>query len=331
MHRKLVASVLVLALAVGAAGCKLKINRLEKRLDRWQSMQSNDSDPEKKYRFARESAIFFLISDELQRIRDAIVTEQERLTYHRQMAQMQIFMIDYHASKALAAISVNSPDWELGRTEWAKADTLCQGQLPGYPTTYRLVHIQRGYENFLIEIATQPGQYERLERDFTGLMAAFRKMSEFKFREAEHYLDQGYYDLAIENYLLVLCRDGDRFHSANQAVERLTGRSIRQTYDYHAWVKRAQDSYEGDCMELYHFVENTIAQMAKDVGEDSARTNEPAIAAAYADRYNVAPEQVIDIYYFAKTRADGTLPQSLLRWAPEVLRGQKALRLPPLN
>ncbi|MFH1071407.1 MAG: hypothetical protein V1794_17445 [Candidatus Glassbacteria bacterium] len=331
MYRKLLIWALSALVLAGAGGCKLKINRLEKRIERWQSMQGRDIDPEKKYRFARESAIFFLTNDEFQRPREAVVSDQDRLNYHRKLAQMQIYIIEYHAGRALAAISGDSPDWELGRAEWARADTLTLGRLPGFTTTYRLVHIQSGYQAYLTEIALQPGRYERLERDFGGLMSAFRLMSEFKLREAENFMSQGYYDLAIDNYLLVFCRDPEHFERADQAVKRLTGKTVRETYEYQAWLQRAVASFDSDRMELYTNVQGQIAQMAKEVGEDSARANEAGFAVAFAERYKITPEQAVDIYYYSKTGIDGTLPAYLLQWAPEVLRGQKALRLPPAN
>jgi hypothetical protein len=131
--------------------------------------------------------------------------------------------------------------------------------------------------------------------------------------------------------MLVFCRDPEHFERAGQVVKRLTGRSIRETYTYQAWVQRAILSFNNDRMELYTNVESQIAKLAKEVGEDSARAYESGFAARFGERYNITPEQAVDIYYYSKTNSNGTLPAYLLQWAPEVLRGQKALRLPPIN
>ena len=78
MMRKPVLLLLLLALTAAASGCRLNVNRLNKRIERWQTLQAKEGDTERKVKFARESLAFFLNTLDFQRSRETLVTEAER-------------------------------------------------------------------------------------------------------------------------------------------------------------------------------------------------------------------------------------------------------------
>ena len=99
------------------SGCRLNLIRLNKRLDRWHSLKEKAS-VENKVSFARKSLLFFLKTTDFQRGRESLVTEAERLRYHERMCDMQVFLIDYHAGRALSFLKKSEEDWERATAEW---------------------------------------------------------------------------------------------------------------------------------------------------------------------------------------------------------------------
>jgi len=298
----------LIVLSLGAS-CRLKIRQLHK---------------EQKARFARESLIFFLNAVDLQRGRETLVTEAERLRYHQIMSRMQVYLIAYHAGRALQFLQAEK-DWQSAAVEWARADSLTRGQVPGTRTAYKMVLLQHGYEQNLKEISAQGYRYKRMERQFPGLMRAFRKMSEYQYLLAKHLDSQGRIEEAIEHYLLVFRRDPQNFAEANRRVKQVTGRVIREIYDQQYRAALTAQSYQSTRMELFSMVEDQMAMARQEFG-DSADMYLPDIIATMAERYDDTPERVMDLYLMTKNEMDGTLNQYVSLWRHQVLRGQKPIK-----
>ena len=81
---------LIALLAVSlTAGCNLKVYQLERRLERWETMQRKATDSEKMARFATESILFFLRNPLFQRTQEATISQQDRLNFNRRLTSMQ--------------------------------------------------------------------------------------------------------------------------------------------------------------------------------------------------------------------------------------------------
>lgn len=306
-----------------AASCQLKIRRLNKRIERWESLEKKGT-IEQKVKFARESLILFLNTVDVQRGRETLVTEAERLHYHHLMSRMQVFMIDYHASRALEFLEEDK-DWKKAAAEWAKADSLTRGRIPGARTIYLMVLLQSGYEEYLMQISWEGFRYERMERQFPGLMRAFRKMSEYQFRLAKHLESLGEQDEAIEHYPLVFRRDPQNFGEANRRLKHLTGKVIREIYVEHYMHNLALKGYNSLRMELYGMVEQQMQGARQSFG-DSADLYLPEIIAMMAEQYNETPERVMDVYFITKNEMEGTLNQYLSLWRHQILKGQDPVK-----
>ena len=305
------------------ASCRLKIRQLNKRIQRWESLEKKGS-LDQKARFARESLKFFLNTLDFQRGRETLVTEAERLRYHHIMSRPQVFLIDYYAGRALECLETDK-DWESAAAEWAKADSLTRGFLPGVRTTYKMVLLQHGYEQYLKEISSEGFRYKRMERQFPGLMRAMRKMSEYQFRLAKHLQSQGLTDQVIEHYLLVFRRDPENYAEANRVVKSITGQVIREIYDERYYKNLADQGYQNMRMELYTMVEEQMEQARRSFG-DSADMYLPEIITTMAERFNDTPEQIMDIYMITKHDVEGTLNQYLSLWRHQVLKGQEPIK-----
>ncbi|MBN2287847.1 MAG: hypothetical protein JXQ83_00845 [Candidatus Glassbacteria bacterium] len=306
-----------------AEGCRLKVRRLNKRIARWESLEKKGT-VEQKVKFAKESLFFFLNTEDLQRGRETLVTEAERLRYHQIMSRMQVFLIDYHAGRALEYLDRDN-DWEAAAAEWAKADSLTYGFLPGARTQYTMALLQTGYDEYLRQISWEGFRYGRLERQFPGLMAAFRKMSEYQFRLAGRLESQGRLDEAIEHYLLVFRRDPDNFVKANRSLKLHTGRIIREFYDKQFRRKVALDGFNNQRMELYGMVAQQLEAAYQSLG-DSADLVLPDIIASMAERLKDTPERIMDLYLISRNESEGTLNQYLSLWRYKVLKGQEPIK-----
>ncbi|HUU29493.1 MAG TPA: hypothetical protein VM123_16950 [archaeon] len=321
--RKILFLVCCALILLVAAGCRLNIIRLNNRIDRWQSMKKKSS-VEGRVRFANQSLFFFLTTVDFQRSRETLVTEAERLHYHQRLADMQVFLMDYYAGRALSFLSEGKEDWERAAAEWAKADSLTLGRIPGYPTGYTMVLILSGYPHYLRQISGLGSRYDRTEKQFPGLMEAFRKMSEYQFRLAEHLEQQGLRDNAIDHYLLVFKRDPENFNRADRRIKQLTGCNIREIYDMQAEIETARKSYEAFSYDLYGMAQNQLNAAREQLG-DSAEQALPQIWDNLAKYYKISMEQAADIYLYTENESNGTLPEyvSLVRY--QILRGQKSI------
>lgn len=309
-----------LLLCLTVSGCRVSINRLNKRIDRWESIRK-DGFTRSNVRFARETLFYFLNTVDFQRSGEALVTESERLQYHRKLGDIQVFLLDYHATQALEHL--DSGDLEAADLEWARADSLSQGFLPAYKTpVYKMVLLQRGYDEYLRQISWEGERYNRLERDFPGLMAAFRKMSEFQFRKAEKYYAEGEWRQALEHYLLVFKRDREHYPRAENAVKRLAGKNMRQIYDRRFRLMEITQGYISMRMELYSTAENQIMAAQNELGEERWEEMLPDIWAEIGKRFSCAPEQAADVYYLLKHEMEGTLPVYIGLWRHDVLKGR---------
>jgi len=306
-----------------AANCQLKIRRLNKRIERWESLNQKGT-VEQKAKFARESLVLFLNTVDVQRGRETLVTEAQRLRYHHSMSRMQVFLIDYHASRTLEFLEQDK-DWEKAATEWAKADSLTRGRIPGSPTIYLMVLLQKSYDQCLKEFSVEGFRYERMERQFPGLMRAFRKMSEYQFRVAKNLESLGQRDEAIEHYLLVSRRDPQNFGEANRRVKHFTGKVIREIYDERTRHDLALKGYNSLRREMYSMVEQNMEGARQSFG-DSADLYLPEIIAMMAKQYNETPERVMDVYLITKNELDGTLNLYLSLWRHQILKGQDPVK-----
>jgi len=315
----------LLALAL-TAGCNLKVIQLNKRLDRWDKMLARGENPDKMYDFARKSIYFFLINPVFQRSKETVVTEQERLIFHRRMTSMQVFMIDYHARKALEAVDRPGPDWELGQTHWIKADSCTLGRVPGYRTDFSLVHVQAGYDKLTEDLVLHPEKYSQMVRDYPGLMAGLRKMSRFRFLEAEKYFAAGRYDLALDNYLKVFTRDMENFASADLQVRLLTGRGVKQTVGHRFMQERYRQTFENNRGEAHDMTMASISRVVEEKGQEAADSALYESAADIAKNFHITTEQNLDFYYYVQAFHNGNLPEYLRNWRHVVLEGQKPLR-----
>ncbi|MBW7997839.1 MAG: hypothetical protein FVQ81_14970 [Candidatus Glassbacteria bacterium] len=311
-----------------SAGCNLKVNQLNKRLDRWRSMQSKQADPEKLYEFARESLLFFLKNPALQRTKEAVISQQERINYHRKLTQMQMYLMSYHARKATEAVEGPSPDWELGRLEWGKADAVANGKVPDHPTTYLMVHIQEGYDKLVEQLVLHPEEYDQMARDFPGVMQALREMSRFKYLEAVNLLARDQRELAIEVYIKVFTRDTENFPIADRVVRDFTGQGIRELIFRRFYKERYRQSFENDRMDIYSAAATQIAQIAQDQGEAAADSMIFEVMTNVGESFQISVEQAMNFYYVVRSVQDGNLPEYLRLYRHQVLQGQKPLRAP---
>jgi hypothetical protein len=236
---------------------------------------------------------------------------------------MQIFLIDYYATRALEAISGEEKDWERAAVEWAKADSLTHGFLPGYEHTFTLVLFDDGYAKYIQDIAQQGEIYNRMERDYAGSMDALRKMSEYKFRLAEHLMEQGRRVEAFEAYLLVFKRDPENFARAEKAVKELTGKSTREIQEQYFRADNAMANYNALRRDIYGLAENAIMRIRSEYGDEAVEGMFPEIIGKLAVDFNISPEQAADIYYSTKSEIDGTLPEYIHLWRYEILKGQE--------
>ncbi len=323
MMRKPVLLLLLLALTAAASGCRLNVNRLNKRIERWQTLQAKEGDTERKVKFARESLAFFLNTLDFQRSRETLVTEAERLQYHEKMSIMQVFLMDHHAGLALEAAVKG--DWVTGDLEWSRADSLSRGSIPVIePTAYKMVLLQNGYDEYLEQISSQGEIYDRLEFRFPGVMASFRKMSRFQFLKAEKLFTGGDWEQALKHYLLVFKRDPEDFPLAENRVRFMSGKNSRETYlRYFLW-NRMLDSFEATSIEVFGIVENQIMAARQELGEDKWEEKLPEIWEGIAKQFNMKPEQIADIYYITKNSREGTLPAYFSLWRYEILRGYQS-------
>jgi tetratricopeptide (TPR) repeat protein len=306
-----------------AVNCQLKIRRLNKRIERWESLNKKGT-VEQKAKFARESLVLFLNTVDVQRGRETLVSEAERMRYHQSMSRMQVFLIDYHASRALEFLEQDK-DWAKAAAEWAKADSLTRGRIPGAPTIYLMVLLQKGYDYYLKELSVDGFRYQMMERQFPGLMRAFRKMSEYQFRLAKHLESLGEQDEAIEHFLLVSRRDPQNFGEANRRVKHHTGKVIREIYDERYRYNLALEGYNGLRREMYSMVEQQMEGARQSFG-DSADLYLPEIVAMMAKQYNETPERVMDVYLITKNELQGTLNQYLSLWRHQILKGQDPIK-----
>jgi len=317
-----VACLLILA---AVAGCRINVYRLNKRLDRWESIKDKASVKDK-VRFARESLIFFLSTPDLQRGRESLVTEAERLHYHERMCAMQIFLIDYHAGRALSYLAEGNEDWEKARIEWYKADSLTYGLIPGTGIQKKMVLLQRGYKKFIKEISADGTRYNRMEQRFPGLMEAFRKMSDYQFKVAEHLYNQGLKKEALQHYLLVFKRDPKNFGNALAKVYRITGRTIREIYDIEDKRKRILDTYDYMREDVYRTIENSLQAELEGQSEYTEDQLLGLLLEDTADYHGISIEQAADLYFYRKNELEGTLPQYINLERYLVLQGQKSIR-----
>ncbi|MEA2064463.1 MAG: hypothetical protein U9P14_12240 [Gemmatimonadota bacterium] len=322
MRKARLALLLLMVLTV-AAGCRLNLRRLNKRLDRWEALEKKGT-PDQKVQFAVKSLRFFLETPDIQRGRESLLSEPERLRYHSRMGSMQVFLIDYHASRALEALETDN-DWERAALEWARADSLARGMIPGHSTIYKMVLLQRGYDYYLKEISGHGFRYKRMERQFPGLMEAFRKMSAYRFKLADHLEKQGRLDDALEHYLMVLKRDPENYHEANRRVIELTGRVIREVLDVRYHKEMIMKNFNAMKNEVFGSVETQLAQARQEFG-DSAELYLPAILASLAERQEESIERTTDLYLYIKNEMEGTLNEYLDLWRPQLLKGQKPMQ-----
>ena len=314
------ALIFVLVTVTLTAGCRIEVNRMNKRLARWQELSKSDN-TKRKVEFARESLIYFLSTQAIQRGRETTVSEAERHAYHHKATPMQIFLIDYHASEALKAIDSATPDWKQAEKDWCMADTLLLGRIPGVSTMYSMLDVMDGYDKFLTEISADGKRYGRLEASNPGLMGALKKMSEYRFRKAQMYEDKGMMDHALDNYMLVFQYDTENFARADEKVEKMTGKTIREINDDKFNHMVEYRGWRSNVMEIYSNLDQHIETLRKELG-DSVDILLPQIAIQAADTYNMTPEQLLDLYLYTKNERDGTLPQYLSGYRFLILKGQ---------
>ncbi len=317
----------LLALMV-SAGCNLKVYQLEKRIERWEAMQRKDTSPEKMAAFATESILFFLRSSQLQRTKEAEVSQQERLNYHRKLTSMQVYLVSLHAGRAVAAVDRTDPDWELGRAEWTLADSLTMGKIPGHETQFSMVHVREGYKELVHELVLHPENYDQTTRDYPGLIEALRTMSRFVFLEAGNELSAGRLDVAIEKFGQVFTMDFENFPAADRTVRALAGLGIRELVIRNFWVDRYQQTFESDRMEAFSMVSEGLGQLAQDMGEEAVDSLMDEIFDRVSDNFHTSGEQTADLYYYVRSFQQGNLPEYLRLWRHQVLEGRKPLRAP---
>ncbi len=327
--------IILFTLALAGAnltGCHINVIRLDNRIEKWQSLKKKkEASLESMARFANETIYFFLTTIDFQRSREAVINDAKRLRYHHKLTSMQVFLIDYYAKRALEAISGEEKDWERAALEWARADSLTYGFLPRHEHTFRLVLFDDGYTRYIREIAYQGERYNRLERDYTGSMNAFRKMSEYKSRLAEHLMEQGRRVEALEAYLLVFKRDPENFARAEKTVKNMTGDTIREIQVRRLAADIAMKGFLSLCYEIYGLTEDAMRGIRAEQGDEAAEGMFPEIIGQLAMDYNISPEQAADIYYFTKSEIEGTLPEYIHLWRHEILKGQEPRRPAMVN
>ena len=148
-------------------------------------------------------------------------------------------------------------------------------------------------------------------------------MSEYKFRLAEHLMEQGRRVEALEAYLLVFKRDPENFARAEKAVKRLTGKSIREIQEQHFRFDIAMKGFSNLCRNIYQLAEEGIMRIRTERGEEALESMFPEIMGQLAVDFNMSPEQVTDIYYSIKSERDGTLPEYINLWRYEILKGEE--------
>ncbi len=317
----------LLSLSV-SAGCNLKLYQLDKRIERWETMRRKGADPEKMAAFATESILFFLRSPQLQRTKEATISQQERLNYHRKLTPMQLYLVSLHAGRAVAAVDRPDPDWELGRAQWILADSLTLGKIPGHPTQFTMVHVQKGYKKLVHELILHPENYEQDNRDFPGLIDALRTMSRYMFLDARREFSRGRLDLALEKFEQVFCRDFDDFAAADRTVRDYTGQGIREMVIRNFWVDRYQKNFDNDRMEAFSMITQGSEQISEEMGEEAADSVMEEVFAGTAANYNTSSEQAADLYYYVRSLHQGNLPEYMRLWRHKVLKGKKPLRAP---
>ncbi|MCE5272896.1 hypothetical protein LLH00_16575 [bacterium] len=326
MLKRTVILLILLALGLGASGCRLSVNRLNKRLDRWESLRNKEGDTERKVKFARESLAFFLNTLDFQRSKETLVSEAERLQYHEKMSGMQVFLLDYHAGLAMQAAEAG--DWATGDLEWARADSLSRGNISTLPqTTYKMVLLQAGYDEYLRQISSQGDIYNRLEFRFPGLMEGFRKMSRFQYLKAEKLFAETEWEQALKHYLLVFKRDPQDFALAEERVRFLSGKNTRQVYERQFQWDRIVESYDAMSIDLFGITEEQIMSAQTELGADKWQEKLPDIWKQMGTQYKMQPEQAADVYFMIKHLREGTLPAYISLWRYDVLRGNRPAML----
>lgn len=319
--------IILFTLALAGAnltGCHISVIRLDNRIEKWQSLEKKKkASLESMARFANETIYFFLTTIDFQRSKEAVISDAKRLRYHHKLTSMQVFLIDYYAKRALEAISGEEKDWERAALEWARADSLTYGSLPKHEHTFKLILIKNGYQRYNQDISARGDWYDRLERDYSGLMDAFRKMSEYKSRLAEHLMEQGRRVEALEAYLLVFKRDPENFARAEKAVKDMTGNTIREILVRRFAADIAMESFLSVRGEIYGTIGSAMANIGADQGDEAIEQMFPDIMVGLAENFNISPEQVADIYYFTKSEIEGTLPEYIHLWRYEILKGQE--------
>ena len=315
-----------LALFVASlSGCRVNMIRLDNRIEKWHSLkEKKKASAESMAKFANKTIYFFLTTIDFQRSREAVVTEAERLAYQQKLCDMQVFLIDYYARRALEAISGGEKDWERAEREWARADSLTYGFLPQYKHTFKLILIDDGYERLIQDIEWQGERYNRLAREYPGLMDAFRKISEYKFRLAEHLMEQGGRIEALEAYLLVFKRDPENHARAEKAVKEMTGDSIREIHDRRFTIDVAKEGFFNLRLQIHGMAEDAIAGIRAEHGDEALVQYFPQIMTDVGLNFRISPEQATDIYYYTKSEMEGTLPEYIHLWRHEILKGQEA-------
>lgn len=325
MNWKYSISAILLALAF-ASGCSLKVNQINRRIDRWHSMQEDQADPQKMYDFATQSLMFFLNSGELQRTNEAVVSQQERLALHREMSSMQMYLLSWHASRALEAVEKPDPDWQLGRLEWSRADTVAKGRLPGRTTPFNMVFIQEGYNELVRNLILRPDEYNQMTRDFPGLMKALRQMSRFKYLEAEKLLAEGQRDKAVDNYLKVFTMDTENFPAADRLVRQFTGQGIKETAIWQFHHERAVQVFDNSRYDIFTTASGHLSQIAEEQGDEAADSMMYEVMSETSKTFAITPEQTMDVYYCVQTEQNGNLPEYLRLYRSQVLEGQRPIK-----
>ena len=139
-------------------------------------------------------------------------------------------------------------------------------------------------------------------------------------------MDQGRREEAIDAYLKVFVRDPQNYVKAERIVKNTTGRGIRETYNRQFWAGRSADGFDKTRSEMYGMVDNVAARIQHESGPDSVQTKLLEGLAQLADNFKVAPEQLADAYYYTLHQKQGTLPQYLLLWRSQTLRGYPPLK-----
>ena len=234
----------------------------------------------------------------------------------------------YHASKAVAAVERSDPDWKLGRSEWIKADTLAMGRIPGQPTQFPLVHVQKGYNDLVEELTLHPENYEQYKRDYPGLIEALSTMSRFAFLEGREAFESGRLELALEKFGKVLGRDTRNFSTADRILREYTGRGIRETTIRNFWQRRYRESFESERGNAYMSITQELQRIAEAQGEEMADSLMESVAGNAGGEYRASAQQMMDWYYYSSAYQEGNLPEYLRIWRPQVLEGQKPLKVP---